>query len=96
MLGHARIQSPMNVDFHEETADPLVADMRNFCKVEKWTRDGTKIDSLLHAGNSLGSSNSLGNIDVCCRLTYVPPVARQVAWRMARCCCKRLRRSLTR
>ena len=27
---------------HEEAIDPLVADARNFYKVEKWTRDGTK------------------------------------------------------
>jgi hypothetical protein len=33
--------------FDEETNDPLFADVRNFCKVEKWTRDGTKVDSLL-------------------------------------------------
>ena len=38
---------------HEETIDPLVADARNFYKVEKWTPDGMKVDSL-HAGNSLG------------------------------------------
>jgi hypothetical protein len=38
---------------HEETIDPLVAEPRNFYKVEKWTRDGTKVDSLLYAGNSL-------------------------------------------
>jgi hypothetical protein len=31
----------------EETEDPLVADVRNFYKVEKWTRDNTKVDSLL-------------------------------------------------
>jgi hypothetical protein len=43
---------PDDVDFHEETTDPLVADLRNFYKVEKWTRDETKIDSLLYAGNS--------------------------------------------
>jgi hypothetical protein len=24
---------------HEETTDPLVADVRNFYKVEKWTRE---------------------------------------------------------
>jgi hypothetical protein len=32
----------------EETEDPLYADKRNFYKVEKWTRDGTKVDSLLY------------------------------------------------
>ena len=36
----------------EETQDPLVADVGNFYKVEKWTRDGNKVDSLLYAGNN--------------------------------------------
>jgi hypothetical protein len=36
------------------TTDPLVADVRNFYKVEKWTRDGTKVDSLLYAATVLG------------------------------------------
>jgi hypothetical protein len=34
----------------EETDNPLCADDRNFYKVEKWTKDGTKIDCLLYAG----------------------------------------------
>jgi hypothetical protein len=42
---------PDDVDFHEETTDPLVADLRNFYKVEKWTPDGTKVDSLLYAAD---------------------------------------------
>jgi hypothetical protein len=50
---------PDDVDLHEETTDPLVADVRNFYKVEKWTRDGTKVDSLLYAGNSLGRARSV-------------------------------------
>ena len=50
---------PDDVDFHEETTDPLVADARSFYKVEKWTRDGTKVDSLLNAGNSLGRARSV-------------------------------------
>jgi hypothetical protein len=29
------------------------ADVRNFYKVEKWTKDGMKVDSLLCTGNSL-------------------------------------------
>jgi hypothetical protein len=28
----------------EETDEPLIADVRNFYKVEKWTKDGSKID----------------------------------------------------
>jgi hypothetical protein len=30
--------------FHEETDDPLLADRRNFFKVELWTRDGLQIE----------------------------------------------------
>jgi hypothetical protein len=43
----------------EETNDSLVADGRNFYKVEKWTRDGTKVDSLLYAGNSLDKARHI-------------------------------------
>ena len=50
---------PNDVDFHEETDSPSYADDRNFYKVEKWTRDGTKVDSLLYAGNSLGRARSI-------------------------------------
>jgi hypothetical protein len=38
---------------HEETDDPLNADRRNFYNVEKWSRDGQRIEELLFAGNSL-------------------------------------------
>ena len=37
----------------EETDNPLLADDRNFYKLEKWTKDGTKVDRLLYAGNNL-------------------------------------------
>jgi hypothetical protein len=47
----SKLPSDRNL-FREETDDPLYADKRNFFKVEKWTRDGTKVDSLLYAGNS--------------------------------------------
>jgi hypothetical protein len=36
----------------EETNAPLVADVHNVYKVEKWTRDGTKVDSLLMPANA--------------------------------------------
>jgi len=36
----------------EETNEPLIADHRNFFKVEKWTKDG-KVERMLHAGSSL-------------------------------------------
>jgi hypothetical protein len=31
----------------EETDDPLIANDRNYYKVEKWTKDGTKVDRML-------------------------------------------------
>jgi hypothetical protein len=43
----------------EETDNPLYADDRNFYKVEKWTRDGTKVDSVLYAGNNLGRAQKI-------------------------------------
>src|ERR1700758_1440774 len=44
---------------HEQTDSPTYADDRMFYKVEKWTRDRTKVDSLLYAGNSLGRARSV-------------------------------------
>jgi hypothetical protein len=43
----------------EDTDDPLIADNRNFYKVEKWTRDGMKVDSLLYAGNNLSKAQEI-------------------------------------
>ena len=37
---------------NEETNEPLIADARNFYKVEKWTKDGAKVDHMLYAGSS--------------------------------------------
>jgi hypothetical protein len=38
---------PVDPTVHEETDDPKYADDRMFYKVEKWTRDGTKVDRML-------------------------------------------------
>jgi hypothetical protein len=35
------------------------ADDHNFYKVEKWTRDGTKVDRLPYAGNSLAKAQKI-------------------------------------
>jgi hypothetical protein len=43
----------------EETNDPLVADVRNFYKVEKWTKDGAKVDRLLYGGNNLDKARDV-------------------------------------
>ena len=42
----------------EQTNDPLVADVRNY-KIEKWTRDGMNVDSLLYAGNNLDNATGV-------------------------------------
>jgi hypothetical protein len=43
----------------EETFDPIKADERNFYKVEKWTTGGTKVDSLLYAGNNFARAKEI-------------------------------------
>ena len=43
----------------DETDCPLHADDRNFYKLEKWTRDRTKVDRLLYAGNNLEKARDL-------------------------------------
>jgi hypothetical protein len=43
----------------EEPDNALYADHRNFYKVEKWKKDGMKVDRLLYAGNSLEKAREL-------------------------------------
>jgi len=50
---------PHETPLAEETNDPLIADHRNFYKVEKWTKDGSKIDSMLWAGSSLDKARQI-------------------------------------
>ena len=40
---------------NEETEDPLLADDRNFYKLEKWTKDGMKVDCNLPPGGTTAS-----------------------------------------
>jgi hypothetical protein len=44
---------------NEETDSPDFADQQNFYKIEKWTKDGTKVDRLLYAGNNLKKAREL-------------------------------------
>jgi hypothetical protein len=44
---------------NEETENPLLADDRNFYKVEKWTKDGMKVERMLYAGNNLDKAREL-------------------------------------
>jgi hypothetical protein len=43
----------------EETNDPLIADHRNFYKVEKWTKDGSKVDRMLYASSDLDKAREV-------------------------------------
>ena len=43
----------------EETNEPLLADHQNFYKVEKWIKDGTKIERMLFAGSNLDKARAL-------------------------------------
>jgi hypothetical protein len=43
----------------EETNGPLIADYRNFYKVEKWTKDGAKVDYMLYAGSDLDKAQAV-------------------------------------
>ena len=51
--------TPADDLFQKETDDPLVADRRNFFKVELWTRNGRHVERLLFAGNSLDKARTL-------------------------------------
>jgi hypothetical protein len=44
---------------NEETDNPLLADDRNYYKVEKWTKDGSKVDLMLYAGNNLATAQAI-------------------------------------
>jgi hypothetical protein len=43
----------------EETDEPLIADHRNYYKVEKWTKDGTRVERMLYAGSNLDRARVL-------------------------------------
>jgi hypothetical protein len=49
----------MNDWSDEQTDDPLYADLRNFYKVEAWSRDGMHIDALLYAGNNFDKAREI-------------------------------------
>ena len=43
----------------EETDEPLLADHRNYYKVEQWSRDGTRVERMLFAGHSLDRARAI-------------------------------------
>jgi hypothetical protein len=50
---------PKTSQSEEETNDPLIADHRNFYKVQKWMKDGSKVDHMLYAGSSLDKAREV-------------------------------------
>ena len=44
---------------NEETDEPLIADHRNFYKVDLWTKDGQRIERMLFAGSSLDKTRAI-------------------------------------
>ena len=44
---------------NEETDEPLIADHRNFYKVDLWTKDGQRIERMLFAGSSLDKARAI-------------------------------------
>jgi len=43
----------------EETDQPLLADHRNYYKMEKWSRDGQRIVEIVFAGSSLDKARRI-------------------------------------
>jgi hypothetical protein len=43
----------------EQTDDPVYADRRNFYKVEKWSRDGLRVELMIYAGNDLDKASRI-------------------------------------
>jgi hypothetical protein len=48
-----RAKIPVSNRSDEETDEPLLANDRNYYKVEKWTKDGSKVERMLYAGSNL-------------------------------------------
>jgi hypothetical protein len=48
----------------DETDEPLLADHRNYYKVEKWGRDGMRAERMLHVGNSLDRARAIFQAEI--------------------------------
>jgi hypothetical protein len=59
VFGAGRVRSSMSNWSDEETDDPLLAGRRNYYKVEKWTKDGAKVDLMLYAGSNLEKTREI-------------------------------------
>jgi hypothetical protein len=57
--GGASGMNPVSDWAGEQIDNPLYVGEHSFYKVEKWTRDGSKVDSLLYAGNDLDKARGI-------------------------------------
>ena len=48
----------------EETNEPLIADYRNYYKMEKWTKDGSKFERMLYAGSNLDKAREVFDLAI--------------------------------
>ena len=51
----------------EDTDEPLIADHRNYYKVEKWTKDGARVERMLYAGSNLDKAREVFASAICNR-----------------------------
>ena len=49
----------MSKEPDEETDEPLIVDHRNYYKVEKWTKDGARVERMLYAGSNLDKAREV-------------------------------------
>jgi hypothetical protein len=54
-----RAKIPVSNRPDEETDEPLIANDRNYYKVEKWTKDGSKVERMLYAGSNLDKAREV-------------------------------------
>jgi hypothetical protein len=67
----------------EEINNPLLADDRNFCKVEKWSKDDQRVERMLWAGNSLDKAREIFDAEVK-RRPRIRLTIRQRTWVLQR------------
>jgi hypothetical protein len=49
----------MNPGHDGVTNEPLIADARNYYKVEKWTKDAAKVEHILYASANLDKARAV-------------------------------------
>jgi hypothetical protein len=79
---------PDDATLHVETDNPLLADDRNYYKVEKWTKDGGKVDRMLYAGTNLAKAK-----EIFAEVIKYRPRIRLTIMQRTRVCCSSGRRS---